>query len=56
MAWDRPALDLPASFGGQRQTRWQLRDLVVPADPHILQPDVALAGGITGSARIYEFV
>ena len=47
------ALDVPVSTGEQEHTRWQFRDLVLTADPDILQPDVTNAGGISEMRRIY---
>ena len=45
--------DVPISTGEQEHTRWQFRDLILTADPDILQPDISYAGGISEVRRIY---
>ena len=47
------ALDVPISTGEQEHTRWQFRDLILTADPDILQPDITNAGGISEVRRIF---
>lgn len=47
------ALDVPVSSGEQEHTRWQFRDLILTANPDILQPDIVLAGGISEVGKIY---
>ena len=47
------ALDVPISTGEQEHTRWDFRDLILTADPDILQPDVVMAGGISEMRRIF---
>ena len=47
------ALDVPVSSGEQEHTRWQFRDLILNADPDILQPDIVMAGGISEVRKIY---
>ena len=47
------ALAVPVSSGEQEHTRWQFRDLILNANPDILQPDIVMAGGISEVRRIY---
>lgn len=46
------ALSVPVSSGEQEHTRWQFRDLILTANPDIIQPDIVMAGGITEVRRI----
>lgn len=48
------ALTVPVSTGEQEYTRWQFRDLVLTANPDILQPDIVMAGGISEVRRIFD--
>lgn len=41
------ALDIPVLAGEKCYTRWQIRDLILQANPDVIQPDVIKAGGIT---------
>ena len=47
------ALDVPVSSGEQEHTRWQFRDLILTADPDILQPDIVMAGRISEVRKVY---
>ncbi|MFW6174241.1 MAG: mandelate racemase/muconate lactonizing enzyme family protein, partial [Chloroflexota bacterium] len=47
------ALDVPVSSGEQEHTRWGFRDLILHANPDILQPDIVTSGGISEVRRIY---
>ncbi|HKJ79679.1 MAG TPA: enolase C-terminal domain-like protein, partial [Prolixibacteraceae bacterium] len=46
------ALDIPVLAGEKCYTRWQFRDLILQANPDIIQPDVIKAGGITEVKKI----
>ena len=46
------ALDIPVLAGEKCYTRWQFRDLIVQANPDVIQPDVTKAGGITEMKKI----
>ncbi|WP_420459164.1 mandelate racemase/muconate lactonizing enzyme family protein [Neolewinella sp.] len=41
------ALDIPVLAGEKCYNRWQVRDLIVQANPAVIQPDVIKGGGIT---------
>ena len=42
------------SCGELESTRWRFRDLILLANPDILQPDILNAGGPTEVRRIYD--
>jgi len=46
------ALDIPVMAGEKCYTRWQIRDLILQANPDIIQPNVIKAGGITEVKKI----
>ncbi len=46
------ALGIPVLVGEKCYTRWQVRDLILEANPDIIQPDVIKAGGITEMKKI----
>lgn len=46
------ALDIPVMAGEKCYTRWQIRDLILEANPDIIQPDLIKAGGITEVKKI----
>ena len=46
------ALDIPVMTGEKCYTRWQFRDLILEANPDIIQPDAIKAGGITEMKKI----
>lgn len=46
------AMDIPVMAGEKCYTRWQIRDLILEANPDIIQPDVIKAGGITEMKKI----
>lgn len=46
------ALDIPVMAGEKCYTRWQFRDLILEANPDIIQPDLIKAGGITEVKKI----
>lgn len=46
------ALDIPVMAGEKCYTRWQIRDLILEANPDIIQPDTIKAGGITELKKI----
>jgi L-alanine-DL-glutamate epimerase-like enolase superfamily enzyme len=46
------ALDIPVLAGEKCYTRWQFRDLILEANPDIIQPDLIKAGGITEVKKI----
>lgn len=46
------ALDIPVLAGEKCYTRWQFRDLILQANPDVIQPDVIKAGGITEVKKI----
>jgi len=46
------ALDIPVLAGEKCYTRWQFRDLILQANPDIIQPDLIKAGGITEVKKI----
>ncbi len=46
------ALDIPVLAGEKCYTRWQFRDLILQANPDIIQPDVIKSGGITEVKKI----
>ena len=48
----RRATDIPIATGENEQTRFGFRDLIAAGAADILQPDIAIAGGITESQRI----
>jgi L-alanine-DL-glutamate epimerase-like enolase superfamily enzyme len=48
----RAATDIPIASGESEQTRFAFRDLIAARAVDILQPDVAIAGGITETVRI----
>ena len=48
----RAATDIPIASGESEQTRFAFRDLIAARAVDILQPDVAIAGGITETLRI----
>ena len=48
----RRASDIPIATGENEQTRFGFRDLIVAGAVDILQPDIAIAGGITECQRI----
>jgi L-alanine-DL-glutamate epimerase-like enolase superfamily enzyme len=48
------ALDIPISSGENEQGRWRFRDLIAIGDPDILQPDIADAGGVSETVRIFQ--
>ena len=45
-------LEIPVMAGEKCYTRWQVRDLVLEANPDIIQPDPIKAGGITEMKKI----
>jgi L-alanine-DL-glutamate epimerase-like enolase superfamily enzyme len=48
----RRATDIPIATGENEQTRFGFRDLIAAGAVDILQPDIAIAGGITETQRI----
>jgi L-alanine-DL-glutamate epimerase-like enolase superfamily enzyme len=48
----RAATDIPIAAGETEQTRFAFRDLIEARAVDVLQPDVAIAGGITETLRI----
>ncbi len=46
------ALDIPVLAGEKCYTRWQFRDLILEANPDVIQPDVIKSGGITEVKKI----
>jgi L-alanine-DL-glutamate epimerase-like enolase superfamily enzyme len=48
----RAATDIPIAAGETEQTRFAFRDLIDARAVDVLQPDVAIAGGITETLRI----
>jgi L-alanine-DL-glutamate epimerase-like enolase superfamily enzyme len=48
----RAATDIPIASGETEQTRFAFRDLVAARAVDVLQPDVAIAGGLTETLRI----
>jgi L-alanine-DL-glutamate epimerase-like enolase superfamily enzyme len=48
----RRATDIPIATGENEQTRFGFRDLIAAGAVDILQPDVAIAGGVTECQRI----
>jgi L-alanine-DL-glutamate epimerase-like enolase superfamily enzyme len=48
----RAATDIPIAAGETEQTRFAFRDLIEARAVDVLQPDVAIAGGITETVRI----
>lgn len=46
------ALDIPVMVGEKCYTRWQFRDLILEANPDMIQPDPIKAGGITEFKKI----
>src|SRR6185312_6460932 len=48
----RASTDIPIAAGETEQTRFAFRDLIEARAVDVLQPDVAIAGGITETLRI----
>jgi L-alanine-DL-glutamate epimerase-like enolase superfamily enzyme len=48
----RAATDIPIAAGETEQTRFAFRDLIEARAVDVLQPDVAIAGGLTETLRI----
>jgi L-alanine-DL-glutamate epimerase-like enolase superfamily enzyme len=48
----RAATDIPIAAGESEQTRFAFRDMIAARAVDVLQPDVAIAGGITETQRI----
>ena len=48
----RAATDIPIASGESEQTRFAFRDLIAARAVDILQPDLAIAGGLTETLRI----
>jgi len=48
------ALSIPVSCGELEATRWCLRDLILLANPDILQQDILNAAGPTEIRQIYD--
>jgi L-alanine-DL-glutamate epimerase-like enolase superfamily enzyme len=48
----RRATDIPIAAGESEQTRFAFRDMIAAGAVDVLQPDVAIAGGITETQRI----
>jgi L-alanine-DL-glutamate epimerase-like enolase superfamily enzyme len=48
----RRATDIPVATGENAQTRFEFRDLIAAGAVDILQPDIAIAGGLTECLRI----
>ena len=48
----RASTDIPIASGESEQTRFAFRELIAARAADILQPDVAIAGGITETLRI----
>ncbi len=46
------ALDIPVMAGEKCYTRWQVRDLILEANPDMIQPDTIKSGGITEMKKI----
>ena len=46
------AMEIPVMAGEKCYTRWQIRDLILEANPDIIQPDLIKAGGITEVKKI----
>lgn len=46
------ALDIPVLAGEKCYTRWQFRDLILQANPDVIQPDIIKSGGITEVKKI----
>lgn len=45
-------LDIPVLAGEKCYTRWQFRDLILQANPDVIQPDLIKSGGITEVKKI----
>lgn len=48
----RRATDIPIAAGESEQTRFPFRDMIAAGAVDVLQPDVAIAGGVTETQRI----
>jgi len=48
----RAATDIPIAAGESEQTRFAFRDLIAAGAVDVLQPDLAIAGGLTEAQRI----
>ena len=48
----RRATDIPIATGENAQTRFEFRDLIAAGAVDVLQPDIAIAGGLTECQRI----
>jgi L-alanine-DL-glutamate epimerase-like enolase superfamily enzyme len=48
----RRATDIPIATGENEQTRFGFRDLIAAGAVDVLQPDIAIAGGLTECQRI----
>ncbi|NJN26611.1 MAG: mandelate racemase/muconate lactonizing enzyme family protein [Cyclobacteriaceae bacterium] len=46
------AINIPVLAGEKCYTRWQFRDLILEANPDVIQPDLIKAGGITEVKKI----
>lgn len=47
------ALSVPVSSGENERSLYNFRDMITIGDPDIVQPDIAMAGGITGLRKVY---
>ncbi|WP_020531270.1 mandelate racemase/muconate lactonizing enzyme family protein [Flexithrix dorotheae] len=46
------AMDIPVLAGEKCYTRWQFRDLILQANPDVIQPDLIKSGGITEVKKV----
>ncbi len=46
-------LDVAISSGENERSLYNFRDLILVGDPDIVQPDIAMAGGITGLRKVF---
>ncbi len=47
------ALKVAVSFGENERSLYNFRDLILVGDPDIVQPDIAMAGGVTGLRKVF---
>ncbi len=50
------AVNIPVAAGEHEYTRWQFRDLILQANPDVLQPDLVKCAGITEAIKIAALV
>lgn len=48
------ALDIPVLAGEKCYNRWQIRDLILQANPDVIQPDVIKGGGISEMKKMAD--